>query len=59
MKRKTWVGMASLLAVTLLGVAGVQARTWTSADGAKTFEGELKSYPELEVNETAAVTTLA
>ncbi|MGB1128864.1 MAG: sialate O-acetylesterase [Haloferula sp.] len=25
-------------------IAGVQARTWTSADGSKTFEGELKSY---------------
>jgi hypothetical protein len=23
---------------------GVQARTWTSADGSKTFEGELKSF---------------
>ena len=32
---------AALLA--LLGY-GVQARTWTSSDGAKTFEGELKSY---------------
>ena len=36
--------MASLLAVTLMVAASVQARTWTSADGAKTFEGELKSY---------------
>jgi len=28
----------------LLLVTGMWARTWTSADGAKTFEGELKSY---------------
>ncbi len=32
------------LAAAFLLVLGVQARTWTSADGAKTFEGELKSY---------------
>ena len=36
--------MASLVAVTLALAAGVQARIWTSADGSKTFEGELKSY---------------
>lgn len=33
-----------MLAAALFFVAGVHARTWTSADGAKTFEGELKSY---------------
>ena len=26
------------------GTAGVQGRTWTSKDGSKTFEGQLKSY---------------
>ena len=29
---------------TSLLLNGAQARTWTSADGTKTFEGELKSY---------------
>jgi hypothetical protein len=33
-------------ALAALLVAGAQARTWTSADGSKTFEGELKSYDE-------------
>lgn len=33
-----------LVAITSLFITGVHARTWTSADGAKTFEGELKSY---------------
>lgn len=28
----------------MLLLAGAQARTWTSADGTKTFEGELRSY---------------
>jgi hypothetical protein len=32
------------LAAALLLVVGVHGRTWTSADGAKTFEGELQSY---------------
>lgn len=31
-------------AVTCLLLTGAHARTWKSADGAKTFEGELKSY---------------
>jgi hypothetical protein len=31
-------------ALTSLLLTGAHARTWTSADGAKTFEGELKSY---------------
>ena len=34
---------ATAALVLLLGI-GVQARTWTSSDGTKTFEGELKSY---------------
>lgn len=34
--------ITSILTVAI--IAGVQARTWTSADGSKTFEGELKSY---------------
>jgi hypothetical protein len=33
-------------ALAWLLLAGVQARTWTSADGSKTFEGELRSYDE-------------
>jgi len=32
------------LAAAFLLVLGIQARTWTSADGTKTFEGELQSY---------------
>ena len=31
-------------AAAFLLVLGVQARTWTSADGTQTFEGELQSY---------------
>ncbi len=31
-------------AVASMLLAGAHARTWTSADGAKTFEGELQSY---------------
>ncbi len=30
-------------ALATLLAAGVHARTWTSADGAKTFEGELRT----------------
>ena len=33
-----------LAATTSLLVSGANARTWTSSDGGKTFEGELKSY---------------
>ncbi len=33
-----------LTAITSLLITGADARTWTSLDGAKTFEGELKSY---------------
>ena len=32
------------LAAAFLLVLGAQARTWTSADGTRTFEGELQSY---------------
>ena len=32
------------LAAAFLLVLGVQARTWTSADGTQTFDGELQSY---------------
>lgn len=35
---------ASALMLALLFLTEARARTWTSADGAKTFEGELKSY---------------
>lgn len=35
---------AGTAALVLLFHMDVQARTWTSADGTKTFEGELKSY---------------
>lgn len=37
-------GRLLLPAVTLLLHSGTQARTWTSADGSRTFEGEIKSY---------------
>ncbi len=35
---------AIAIAASLMLFPGVEARTWTSADGSKTFEGELKSY---------------
>lgn len=42
-------------------ISGVNARTWTSADGAKTFEGDLKSYDEasgvVSVTVNGSVTT--
>ena len=49
MKRKYHIPLKSgsliLAAVTsLLLAGGAHARTWTSADGSKTFEGELQSY---------------
>ena len=31
-------------AVMLLGLGSASARTWTSADGSRRFEGELRSY---------------
>jgi hypothetical protein len=33
-----------LAATSILLLTGAEARTWTSADGTKTFEGELRSY---------------
>jgi hypothetical protein len=36
--------IAGSATLALLLLCGAQARTWTSSDGAKTFEGELKSY---------------
>ena len=33
-------------ALAALLISSTQARTWTSADGSKTFEGELKSFDE-------------
>ncbi len=36
--------LSGTAAAMLLLVTGVQARTWTNADGSKTFEAELKSY---------------
>jgi hypothetical protein len=41
-KHKRTFAIAATFAALLL--AGAHARTWTSADGAKTFEGELLSY---------------
>ncbi len=43
MTRKQNQLLLQLTAAFLL-VLGVQARTWTSADGTKTFKGELQSY---------------
>ncbi|NWK57457.1 hypothetical protein HW115_17705 [Verrucomicrobiaceae bacterium N1E253] len=41
---------STITAITLaLTVASAQARTWTSADGAKTFEGEYVSHTDLSV----------
>jgi hypothetical protein len=36
--------LAGTAAFAILLVSGIHARTWTSSDGLKTFEGELKSY---------------
>lgn len=36
--------LAATVAFAMLFLSAAQARTWTSADGSKTFEGELKSY---------------
>lgn len=37
-------GTLLIVATSLLSITSAQARTWTSADGTKTFEGELKAY---------------
>ncbi|MDE0861385.1 MAG: hypothetical protein OSA93_14575 [Akkermansiaceae bacterium] len=44
MMTRTRTQLLLQLAAAFLLVLGVQARTWTSADGAKTFEAELQSY---------------
>lgn len=36
--------ITSLISITLLAASGASARTWTSADGKSTFEGELVAY---------------
>jgi hypothetical protein len=36
--------LAGTAALAILLLCGAHARTWTSSDGSKTFEGELKSY---------------
>lgn len=35
-----------LIAASLISTGALQARIWTSSDGAKTFNGDLKSYDE-------------
>jgi hypothetical protein len=42
--RRLITRLAGTAAVAMLLLSGAQARTWTSSDGTKTFEGELKSY---------------
>jgi Carbohydrate esterase, sialic acid-specific acetylesterase len=43
--RANWKSLLTgTAAFAILLLSGAQARTWTSSDGAKTFEGELKSY---------------
>jgi len=39
-----WPRCLMMAAFAALLIAGAQARTWTSADGTRTFEGELVSY---------------
>ncbi len=41
--RSLRIASAVVAFLSILGV-GLQARTWTSADGSKTFEGKLQSY---------------
>ncbi len=41
--RRRRIASAAVAFLSILAV-GLQARTWTSADGSKTFEGELQSY---------------
>lgn len=43
--RACWKSLlAGTAAIAIILLCGAQARTWTSSDGSKTFEGELKSY---------------
>ena len=44
------------LAAALLLVVGVQGRTWTSAEGGKTFDGELQSYDSASGEVTVTLT---
>jgi hypothetical protein len=37
-----------LAAIAIVILSGVHARTWTSADGAKTFDGELQPLSFLQ-----------
>jgi hypothetical protein len=42
-------GLGTAIATTafaILALSGLQARTWTSADGSKTFAGDFESYDE-------------
>ncbi|MEM9079093.1 MAG: hypothetical protein AAGC74_00185 [Verrucomicrobiota bacterium] len=36
--------LQTLATILLAGTLSIQARTWTSSDGSKTFDGDLKSY---------------
>lgn len=38
------IGWKSMVVSAALFITGAQAKTWTSADGSKTFKGELTSY---------------
>ena len=38
--------ITAAVSICMMLLAGAQARTWTSADGTQTFEGELKSYDQ-------------
>jgi hypothetical protein len=52
--------MNILLSIALAGALGLgvlQARTWTSADGKKTFEGTLKSWDESAGTVTVVMAT--
>ncbi len=46
MKSLKLTSLASVVAALVLSLPAAHARTWTSADGTKTFEGELLSYDE-------------
>ena len=43
-KMRLRLGLVALASLGLLLAPSAGARTWTSADGSKTFEGDLKSY---------------
>lgn len=50
MNKKPWIIATYLTAATLMSLTSLSARTWTSADGSKTFEGELRSYDPVSGN---------